>query len=193
MSAYGKGSWAVSPDACTVLSLRTKCWLRGGVGGKFPRNLNWDKNEQEKGRGPFPSLPNPSLFFFPFTSLPSPPLSTPATQASYLRKEMKLLYSRSITCSNWLIHKWSFCIKAIRAPTLGSLCWRRKKQNLIYNWYTQQLQLNQKYTVEPRYNEPVFWPFVIPRFHFMRARPQFVVPTVRSPLLVLTVAPHVRS
>ena len=70
---------------------------------------------------------------------------------------------------------------------------KKEKQNLIYKWYPQQLQLNQKYTVEPRYNEPVFWPFVIPRFHFMRAKPQFVVPTERSPLLVSTFAPHVRS
>ena len=23
------------------LSLRAKCWLKGGVGGRFPRNLNW--------------------------------------------------------------------------------------------------------------------------------------------------------
>ena len=25
----------------TYFSLRAKCWLRGGVGGQFPRNLNW--------------------------------------------------------------------------------------------------------------------------------------------------------
>ena len=24
----------------TYFSLRAKCWLRGGVGGQFPRNLN---------------------------------------------------------------------------------------------------------------------------------------------------------
>ena len=28
----------------TYLSLRAKCWLRGGVGGQFPKNLNWSQN-----------------------------------------------------------------------------------------------------------------------------------------------------
>ena len=31
------------PEAHTItcFSLAAKCWLRGGVGGQFPRNLNW--------------------------------------------------------------------------------------------------------------------------------------------------------
>ena len=32
--------WA---NIIAYFSLRAKCWLRGGVGGQFPRNLNWSK------------------------------------------------------------------------------------------------------------------------------------------------------
>ena len=28
----------------TYFSLRAKCWIRGGVGGQFPRTLNWSTN-----------------------------------------------------------------------------------------------------------------------------------------------------
>ena len=34
----GRGRWAVSQNIKnTALSLRAKCWVRGGVGGQFPR------------------------------------------------------------------------------------------------------------------------------------------------------------
>ena len=40
-------NWPPTPPLAninTYFSPGEKCWLRGGVGGQFPRNLNWSKN-----------------------------------------------------------------------------------------------------------------------------------------------------
>ena len=48
-------------------SPRAKRWLRGGVGGQFPRKLNWSKNVS------YPLSPIPLPFSLPPIPLPLPP------------------------------------------------------------------------------------------------------------------------